>query len=159
MTDTSTEPLDPAFDGVTHCNVLHMKAATRLGRLLSNLADVPLTHPTHGRFRTAEGLWYYLKTGCIDEDLRSMTGFEAKKYGQALKVVWLADFKEQFMLGVENKIESHDELKRLFVASTLPFVHYYCYYSKHPGVKPKVVVPNDSQWLIDELMKLRDTMS
>lgn len=151
MSDT----FDPAYDGVTHCNVLHVKAATRLGRLLSNLADVSVHHPTHGRFRTAEGLWYYLKTGCKHDDLRSMSGYEAKTFGKKLEVVWLNDFKEQFTEGLVEKIKSHDELKNLFLASTLPFVHYYCYYSKKPGVPPRVIAPKDSQWLMDVLTELR----
>lgn len=150
---------NPAYDGVTHCNILHMKAATRLGRLLSNLADVAVNHPEHGRFRTAEGLYYYLITGCQHEDLRSMDGYTAKREGSKLKKVWMDDFRDQFMKGVVDKIANHDELRDLFEKSSLPFTHYYVYRSKDPKVPPRVTMPKDSQWIVDEIQKLRDDPS
>src|ERR1700712_4173623 len=103
MSDAPKRVLDPEEDGKSHINI-YTKGKTRLGRLLTNLADVPVTHPTYGTFRCAEGLWYYMKTGCQCEDLRALAGFDAKKLGTTLEVVWLANFEDSFKLAVRDKI-------------------------------------------------------
>jgi hypothetical protein len=145
---------NPLEDGISHINV-YTKGRTRLGRLLTNLADVQLKHPTYGMFRTAEGLWYYLKTGCKHESLRAMTGFEAKKYGNTLEVVWNQDFKEQFLLGIRAKVERNVELFDLLKGSDLPFAHYYYYGSPYADNPPKVVYPRDSDWQMEFFEELR----
>jgi len=154
---TNPRPIDPSLDGKRFINI-YTKGATRLGRLLTNLSDVPVWHPVHGRFRTAEGLWYYLKTGCQFEELRSMSGFEAKNFGREKEVVWYADFQEDFKEAVRWKIRNHDELKMLFIESMLPFEHYYVYESRKPGVPPKVIEPSDVKWLTEYLEELRQIM-
>lgn len=146
--------LNPMDDGITHIDI-YTKGKTRLGRLLTNLADIPVHHPIYGTFRCAEGLWYYLKTGCQFECLRAMTGFEAKKFGTSKPTVWMDDFKEQFKLGLINKIVSHQELYEAFVSSELPFEHYYFYSSNKPNVPPKVIEPKDVRWLTEFFTELR----
>lgn len=157
MQKTNPRAIDPANDGKLFINI-YSKGATRLGRLLTNLADVPVEHPVYGRFRTAEGLWYYLKTGCNCEALRSMSGFDAKKVGREREVVWLDCFQEEFKIAVKWKIEHHEELRMLFVESTLPFEHYYVYESKRPDVPSKVIEPSDVKWLTEYFEELRKVM-
>lgn len=125
MTDTQALP-KPSEDGVSHIN-LYLKGNTRLGRLASNLADSALIHPQHGRFRTAEGFWYFLTTGKQDDSLRSMSGFEAKRYGRSLKGVWNTEFEREFKEGLISKVTLNDELRTLLMESDLPFEHYYYY--------------------------------
>lgn len=149
--------LDPTLDGVEFINI-YTKAATRLGRLLTNLSDLTVTHPVYGTFRTAEGLYYYLKTGKVHEELRALTGFKAKEMGRVLTAVWSDSFREDFKLGLKAKIMEHEELRNLFVSSTLPFVHYYIYSSKDPSKKPKVIVPKDQAWQMEFLEGLRQEM-
>ena len=146
--------LNPEEDGITHINT-YTKGKTRLGRLLTNLADIPVTHPKYGMFRCAEGLWYYMRTGCKYENLRALTGFDAKKLGVTLEVVWMDDFEEQFKIALRNKIQSHPELHELFINSTLPFEHYYFYGSNKPGIAPKVIEPKNVKWLTEFFTELR----
>lgn len=148
----------PLEDGITHINIF-TRGRTRLGRLLTNLADLPVDHPTHGRFRTAEGLWYYLKTGCKHESLRAMTGFDAKKAGRELEVVWHKTFREEFLLGVRAKILGNEELTELLRHSTLPFAHYYYYGSPVGEVPPKMVYPRDSDWQMEFFEALRQELN
>lgn len=135
MTDQQALP-KPTEDGVGHIN-LYTKGNTRLGRLASNLADSALVHPQHGRFRTAEGFWFYLTTGKQDDSLRSLAGFEAKRYGSTLKGVWNAELEREFKEGLISKVMLNDELRTLLSESSLPFEHYYYY-----GVPEKAKVIN-----------------
>lgn len=147
----------PKNDGIDHINI-YTRGKTRLGRLITNLSDVPVTHPTYGRFRTAEGLWFYLKSGKAHEELRAMSGFEVKRYARGLVNVWNKEFQAEFKQGLKQKILDHSELRDLFVESTLPFTHYYVYESKRPDVEPKVVVPKDSVWMIEYIEALREEL-
>lgn len=150
----SNKTYNPDDDGIQFINV-YTKATTRLGRLLTNLADIPVTHPTYGTFRTCEGLYYYLRTGCTNEELRALTGFEVKALGRTLPMVWNDAFQEEFKLGLRAKIIDHNELFLLFVSSTLPFVHYYVYASKDKTKVPKIHVPKDQLWMMEYLETLR----
>lgn len=145
-----TKVPDPLLDGEDHLNVW-TKAKTRLGRLLTNPADVPVTHPTYGRFRTMEGLHFYLKTGMIHEDLRSMNGYEARRFGGTLKTVWNPNFTEEIKIGIKCKIDQHPELKELMEESILPFEHYYVY-------PTNVVVPKSSKAFCELLEEIRAEM-
>lgn len=147
--------LDPDMDGISHINI-YTKGKTRLGRLITNLADIPVDHPQYGMFRTAEGLWYYLKTGLIHESLRACSGFDAKRLGSTFPTVWFDDFQAQMKIGIRQKIRKNLELYNLFVSSELPFEHYYFYSSKKPGAAVKVVEPKDVRWLTEFITELRN---
>lgn len=147
----------PKTDGIDHIN-LYTRGKTRLGRLATNLAELHVAHPTYGRFRTAEGLWYYLKTGKCHEELRAMSGFEAKRHGRTLPSVWNKDFRAEFEIGLREKVLCNKELYELFIESTLPFAHYYVYESKKPDVEPKIIAPKDGAWIIEYLTRLREEL-
>ena len=149
-TNTRVEP-KKSEDGISHINI-YTKGMTRLGRLLTNLADIQVDHPTYGTFRTAEGLWYYLKTGKMHENLRALTGFQAKEFGKTLEVVFNQHFQKEFKEGLYAKITSHPELLSLFKSSTLPFTHYYVYGKDNKQI---VVIPKGTQWMIDYFEELR----
>ena len=151
------KPLNPVDDGVLFINI-YTKGVTRLGRLLTNLSDIPLTHPKYGTFRTAEGFWYYLKTGCEHESLRALPGFEAKTVGSGLPSVWNTNFQEDFKIGLRNKLEGHSELFQLFTESTLPFEHFYFYPSRNSDTPPKVIEPKEVRWLTEFWTELREEM-
>jgi hypothetical protein len=51
--------IKPSEDGVTHINV-YSRGNTELGRLLSNFAHTPFSHPEFGEFASVEGFWYWL---------------------------------------------------------------------------------------------------
>lgn len=142
---------DPKLDGVEHINTW-TKAATRFGRLITNLSDIATNHPVYGRFRTMEGLWYYLRTGMQHEDLRAMNGFEAKAYGSKLEVVWNKTFYEDIKLGIRAKIDMNEELSEAMREEILPFEHYYVY-------NGKVVVPKSSKVFCGILEEIRNDIT
>lgn len=161
--------LDPELDGITHINI-YTRSRTRLGRLSTNLADVAVYHPVHGRFRTAEGLWYWLRTGMKHEEFRSLDGFQSKAFGKSLENVWYDKFQEDFKVALDWKFENHPELKQLLTESTLPLEHYYYYSSKKPidadivklprceqiRKQYQIVEPKDVKWLTQYLIELRE---
>lgn len=141
--------IDPNEDGITHINV-YSKGNTRLGRMLTNFADIPVNHPEDGRFRGIEGYWYWLSTK--DDKLRYIYGFQAKEYGRKIGGKdWLNDdeFKRKIRLAIRSKIDQHEILKKEFLKNKLPFKHYYVY-------SGKVVEPKEGKWVIEYLEQLKD---
>lgn len=167
LSDQRIIELDPSQDGITHIN-FYTRGKTRLGRLGTNLADIPVEHPLHGRFRTAEGYWYYLKTGLKFDELRSLDGFSAKVAGRKFPNVWHNDFREDFITALRWKVDNHAELKQLLTESTLPLEHYYYYSGKGPVAIDqslsrveqlrksfKIIEPSDVRWLTEFFTELR----
>lgn len=124
-------------DGVDHINV-YSKGKTPLGVYLSNFTEFKFDIPELGdaEFSSVEALWYYL--GFEDfwgqpevEALRPLSGFQAKKYGQALRLKWgyRQDNKEFFqnciLEATAAKIIFNPRMKKLYMDNNLPFVHYY----------------------------------
>jgi len=143
--------IDPNEDGITHINV-YSKGRTIIGRLLSNFAHTPFTHPKYGRFHSVEGFIYWMGSG--DEALRLMYGPQAKEYGRKAAEnkkrlpVW--EFKQAIIEALRCKIEQNIKV-RFYLRSEradLPFVHYYVYGNK-------VITVPQWDWVIEELDKLR----
>lgn len=147
----TSHPYNPEEDGLTHINV-YSKAKTRLGRLMTNLTDLPFEHPTLGHWRCLEGLYYYLITGCRHEELRVMSGFEAKRHGRTLERVWNEQMQRQFCEGIRAKLQASEELQDLLRSSTLPFTHYY-FYGRPP--QHKIVLPKGHDWMLTCWVRLR----
>lgn len=146
--------LHPDTDGKTHYNI-YTKARTRLGRIATNLNDSPLVHPLYGPFRCLESLWYYLRSGKVDERLRVMSGYEVKNVGKTLPKVFNNNFQREFKLGILCKVRDNQELMDLLKASdpALPFVHYY-YYGKDSN---NLVIrrPNGHEWQMEFWEEIR----
>lgn len=112
-------------DGVGHINI-SLTGATRLGRLLSPLADIAVEHPQYGTFRTVEGLRQYLLGDKRDETYRALHGTAVLKRCSSFAepAVWVSNFdlimREAHLL----KIRSHPELMDLLLKNTLPFNSY-----------------------------------
>lgn len=154
-----TRHINPEDDDVEHINT-YTGGKSRLGRLITNLSDLSVNHPEFGLFRTMEGLYYYRTRGVKVkqddgtvvihrfEDLRALSGFAAKKYGETLPPEWNENLYKEIKDGIRCKIEQHAELKKLVIESTLPFEHYYVY-------GKKVVIPKSSKWFCKMLEELR----
>jgi hypothetical protein len=69
---------DPKQDSVSHINI-YSKAATQLGRMLSNFYHAAFEYGKYGYFESVEGFWYYYFTGQKHEHLRTLYGIAAKK--------------------------------------------------------------------------------
>ena len=144
--------IDPSLDGITHINI-YSKASTKLGRALSNFAPLGFELPDDGRFESVEGYWYWLGTGCKYDKLRTLSGYEAKKYGRRFERVVVDGFEEKIKRALKCKLDSHPGLKKAFTDSTLPFKHYY-YYGEPSNAK--VVNVENSDWIVDYIHELRE---
>jgi hypothetical protein len=139
---------DPTLDGVDHIRI-DLNATSRLGRKLPLLADVRVTHPKHGIFRTAQGLWEYLKVEKDLEELKAATGFEAKKISSRHTPKWSKRFKEDVKTAMVSKIEDNIEIYVAFAESSLPFRYY------HMQRNRKIIEPKETLWLTEWLEEYR----
>lgn len=151
-----TVELTPVDDGETHINI-YTRGKTRLGRLATNLADVPIVHPVFGSFRTAEGLYYWLKTGKNDDLYRILGGFQAKQKGSNDTIVWNSNFFIEFGSAIVHKVNQSEEIKALLKSfrPDLPFTHYYFY-----GSPSNAVVRNTKghEWQVALWEDIRKTL-
>jgi len=147
---------DPKMDNIDHIRI-DLNATTRLGRLLPLLADVKVTHPKFGVFRTGQGLWEYLKisdtiTKRDLENLRVASGFEAKKISGSYQARWNKALKDEIKVAMRSKIDDNIEIFLEFVRSELPFRYY------HRLRNLKVIEPSETVWLAEWLCELRDEL-
>ncbi len=145
----------PTKDGTEHINI-YSKGKTELGKLLSNFAYSPFEHKTYGRFNTAEGFWHWLKTGKQYDVFRKCSGSEAKSMSKNYSSDFNEDFKAEIKKAVLYKIEQNDIINKLLKESTLPLTHYYYYGTEDNG---KVVVPDNSKWLVEYIELIRDYLN
>ena len=143
---------NPKFDGVDHLNV-YSKGGTWLGRELSNFAKYKIVTP-EGEFNSIEGYWYYL--GTLDDYLKTLHGYDAKKYGQSLpKINTLSDdeFKYKIKNAITYKITHNMTLLDGLQTCKLPLTHYYYYGS----IDSPKVVDAGFRWIIDHLETFKDS--
>ena len=147
---------NPEEDGITHINI-YRQAKTELGRMLSNFYHSPFIFEPYGYFASAEAYWYWYLTGQQHNELRTLSGFEAKKAGRKyrndrLDVLGLTDDDLTIM---ENmlicKIAHNPQIAALLKESTLPFVHYYSYHGN-------VIVPEGFDWLSANFEDIRTVL-
>jgi hypothetical protein len=144
---------NPAEDGISHINV-YSRGKTEEGKWASNFQYAPFVHPTHGRFDSIEGLWYWLSVDPKNprrDWLRFAAGAEAKNMGRNLRGKdWVASpsFEESIRLGLRAKFDFHPARREAFQKTTLPLAHYYVM-----GGRVKSV--SDGQWILDELDAIR----
>jgi len=137
-------------DGITHINV---GGRTRLGRDLSHFAYTPFVHPFYGPFNCMEGFWHYIRADKPDDTLRSLTGWQAKKYGRHLNVNRVDNFRELINEANYHRIDQNPELRRMFVECTLPLGHYYTY-----GAGNILIHPRGYDWILAGLEEVRTMM-
>jgi hypothetical protein len=118
--------INPDEDGLCHINI-YSQGKTLLGRLLSNFAITPITHPLYGKFLCLEGYWHYLATGCCHDEFKILTGHQAKSKSKIIKKVHLDDFEKKFKEGLDLKLKCHRNIYQSLILSYLPFAHYYVY--------------------------------
>ena len=139
---------NPKEDGQTHINV-YSQGLTELGRLLSNFAETPFTHPRHGQFKSVEGFIYWL--GSNNEELRNLSGIQAKNFGQIADVgIRLRDheFKKSIREALRMKVTYNPKIRTMLLTSDLPLAHYYIF-------NRKVVTVPKWDWVIQEWENIR----
>lgn len=159
--------LDPNRDGVDHINIFS-RAKTPLGRNLTNLNNIPVDVDGHGRFSSMEAVWFYGRiflcgkiTPGLKQELMAMGGWDAKKAMRDfpmkdMMTAWDDEkelsFRTLICTSSRAKIDQHENIKRAFLQSTLPFTHYYVY---GRGDKFKVVNAGH-EWQVKYLAAYRD---
>lgn len=152
--DNLKQTIPPAFDaaedGKTHVNVF-TRGQTKMGRAMSNFQECNIEHPFFGRFRSLEGLWYYLKTGRNTELFRILNGYDARKQGKPRETVKYPLFTKMFKLGMVEKLAKNKELQEELVKNELPLVHYYVY-------QGAIQVPPRHEWQLEFWMTMRQAL-
>ena len=148
----------PDTDGIDHINILASKAKTLLGKRLSHFAPMPFVHPYFGSFMSMEGFWHYAATGYEHDELRHVSGFEAKKLGRTYKKEWYDEHRDDVLAANWQKIIQNHPLAMLMAESELPFTHYYVFSpDDNPGVQI-VKTPRESEWLCKGFEKIRTAL-
>ena len=135
----------PLLDGIYHINT-YSKSRTELGRLLSNFANTPFEHPEYGFFESMEGFWYWCATGKKHEVLKTVYGYEAKKFGMEYEPIHNDAFEYDIYQGMVAKLVQTPRLHEQLSKNHLPLAHYYTY------GEPDVAVVREASELFLKLM-------
>lgn len=155
MKSLRTHKLNPLKDGIDHINACSASKCL-LGRMLSNFEEVDLDLPKLGKFKSMEGLWYWLITK--NDGLRLLHGHEAKAFGSKLPKIGMnpgsQEFQEIMIMAMWMKIKSHKLLECELLKSNLPIVHYYV---RKDGFGNEYGSPaKDYDWLWSSIEIFRD---
>lgn len=139
-------------DGIDFINI-YSKGKTKIGRELSNFSLYRI--PTiYGVFYSIEGLIFYM--GSHDEKLKTLYGFEAKKYGESVDKGFRLNedkFRTIIVDAMNFKWKSLNyKMKKELIEGKykdLPLVHFYEYGGK------RIAVPK-WDWQIKEWEKIRN---
>lgn len=149
---------DPDQDGVTHINVHFNLAQNPLGKQLSTYYVSPFVHHYFGPFRCVEGFMLYVKTGCVEDRFRKLTGARAKTLFRALikskeltnhRITPLV-YEEIQKMATWAKLVHNPVMMDLFKQSTLPFDSYFLHGNGNVPIRP-----DDGVIMIDNLNQLR----
>lgn len=136
LLSVSRESMSPDTEGKNHYNI-YSRSRTELGQFLSHFTYHPITTYEHGAFNSIEGYWYWLKYR--DDNLRLLSGYEAKQYGQDLSKTRLVvlspdteEFKHDILFATDMKLNSMPDLLKLRLSeSRLPLIHAYVQNGKY----------------------------
>ncbi|MCK9234785.1 MAG: hypothetical protein M0R77_00560 [Gammaproteobacteria bacterium] len=141
-------------DGEDHINIHPIYAETELGKMLSMHDYTPFTHPVLGTFSTLIGYWFYIKTKGMSDDFRlGRDGKAFRKKAGEMQQFRLENFQEYILDGYYEMISQNENVKELFLASTLPFTQYWIS-SKVRAVPPGLEFINSGLHSLRENMKL-----
>ena len=151
------EDIKPFDDGITHINV-YSNGNTSLGKKLSNFYEAPFQHPQYGYFESVEGFYYWIKSGKQFDELKLLSGIQAKNEGK--KHCSKEDkFSEQDILDIQEaircKLRHNKDILKEMISTDLPFVHYYCWYSKKDRNNYTIREVNDNINMISVLEDVR----
>lgn len=111
------------IDGKDHIRI-HSAAATELGRLLSEFAEIPV-RTEYGTFRNLAAYSAFLRYGCVDLELfREMDGNTVVRASKHYTPKFNPDYTKNYRGALYRRVSTNDEILALFVESTLPFVVY-----------------------------------
>ena len=105
--------LDPNMDGITHINV-YSGSKTELGRMLSNFYREKIL-TKDGEFMSVEAYWFWLgiSSECeFRDELRELSGYEAKKCGTQLRMLYPGEIIDDFEAQEKMKAYIYKEVIR-----------------------------------------------
>jgi hypothetical protein len=140
-------------DGTEHINIWEF-ADTNLGRVLSSFTCMPFKHSIYGKFDSMEGFWYYIKSVSKDDNLRHLSGFNARTFGKTLDSVRVVDFRRIIADAHWQKIKAYEELA--LEISQLP-VPFDCYYYENKDHHVRIRTSN-AAWLIPAFEEIRHAL-
>lgn len=122
-------------DGVDHINIWE-SGDTNLGKALSSFTALPFEHDEYGSFVSIEGFWHYIRSVSKDDNLRLLSGHNARTFGRTLESSNVKDI--YFIMADANwqKIRSYPALIKEIKDLRMPFDSYYLEEDKDK-VKPK----------------------
>jgi hypothetical protein len=147
--------INPFEDGITHINI-YSKGRTKLGTMLSNFYPWAFDN-SDGYFSSVEGYWYWLgiKDCPEKEDMRKLSGWQAKQKGRVLKEhfgeIYDDNFEYKILSAIWLKAKRY---KHLFAPEykMLPLEHYYIFGNKIFDVK------KDYPWMIIGIEKMKNAI-
>lgn len=134
------------LDGVTHINADN-RGRTRLGQLMSPLAQTPILHPEFGPFHSMEGLWAYIRSEEADDQLRYSYGMLSRHLNRKAKTRFVPNFRELILDALVMKIEQNRELMELVIRNDLPYESYFIHQGVESGSTLKINTKSSS-WLV-----------
>jgi len=140
-------------DGTDHINIWEF-ADTDLGRVLSSFTCMPFKHSVYGKFDSVEGFWYYIKSVTKDDNLRHLSGFNARAFGKTLESIRVDDFRRVIADAHWQKIKAYKPL--LLEISQLP-VPFDCYYYENKDHHVRIRTSN-AAWLIPAFEEIRKAL-
>lgn len=152
-----TKDINPFDDGITHINV-YSNGNTSLGKKLSNFYKAPFNHPKYGHFNSVEGFYYWIKSGKVNDELKLLSGImaknEGKKYCSQENILSEKDVLD-IQEAIRCKLRYNKEILKEMISTNLPFVHYYCWYSKKDKNSYTIRKVNDTIDMISVLEDVR----
>ena len=135
----------PIDEGVTHINI-YSKSKLELGKLLSNFAKTPFTHPVYGEFASIEAFWYWLSTGKQHDSLKKLYGYKAKVEGKTFERITVDNFQTELTFALQCKLDQNPYIGELLSKTTLPIIHYYYYGTID---EPRIVTSKGNDWITE----------
>jgi hypothetical protein len=113
------------IDGLDHINV-YSQAETMLGQQLSNFYESDCYYKDI-KFSSVEAFWYWWITAKCHDDLKTLSGIDAKRIGKKYLVLDEPPSEEILREVYLSKLKNNKRLVKELRNSTLPFAHYYVY--------------------------------
>lgn len=141
-------------DGRDHINVWE-HGVTNLGKALNHLADMPFVHSTYGKFKSMEGFWYYITSVKIDDNLRRLSGYKARKYGESLESKRIENFRKIIADANWQKIKSYPGLMAELKELDLALDSYFIIPKKNKTDEDIRSRPASASWIVPGIHEIR----
>jgi hypothetical protein len=115
--------VSPQTDGLDHIRV-GLSGKTILGRMLSPVYHLPLTHRHCGNFASMEAYWQWIRSGMDHCHLKELHGERATLLGNRHLRVHHNEFRAAIIEGVTAQISQNKQLSDLLCLSKLPLIEY-----------------------------------